>query len=90
MKYTFGAKVIIAPIRLQRLEQEKQQEKSLCYTHQANPFREMDDEMTILAEVESPKGMSNQQQQAFERAMNRSLRQLRYFIDEEFSEIKNP
>lgn len=87
MRYRFAARVIVEPVRLQRLDSEKRSEDSFSFRHHINQLREMDDEMTILAEVESPKGMDEKQKRAFERAMNRMLRHFRCYVFEEFDAI---
>ena len=89
MRYFFGARVVVEPVRAQRLEHERQAEASFSFTHHINPMRQMNDELMIRAEVESPKGMSEGQQRAFERALNRMARHLRLYIAEEFDLIEH-
>jgi len=90
MRYRFGATVVVEPVRLQRLEQERRSEDSFSFGHHAYPLRDMGDRLTISAEVESPRGMTPEQQKAFERAMNRMLRHFHSYIADEFSAIAEP
>lgn len=89
MRYFFGARVVVEPVRAQRLDREKQAEASFSYSHHINPMRQIYDELMIRAEIESPKGLSEEQQKAFDRALNRMVRHLRLYIAEEFELIEH-
>lgn len=85
--YKFCVVVVVEPVRMQRIEREKQAESQFDCHHHTDPFRRMFDAMRIEANVSAPKGMTPQQTQAFERAMNRTLRHFRHYIAEEFDAI---
>ena len=84
MKYFFGARFVVEPIRIQRLERERQAERSGSYQHHVNPMRQVYDEMSLRAEIETPCGLTDDQQKAVERALDRMLEKLRRYIAEEF------
>lgn len=88
MKYFFVARVVVEPVQIQRLERERQAEASHSFRHHINPMRQMDDEMTIRAEIDTPRGLTDEQQKAFERAMNLMLREFRSCIAAEFEDIE--
>ena len=88
MRYFFGARIVVEPIRIQRLENEKLAEAGFSFGHHAYPMRQMSDELQIRAEVESPRGLTDKQRKAFEAAMNRMLKDFRTYLAEEFALIE--
>ncbi len=90
MRYTFGATLILDPVRLRRLDREREAEEYRNqYNHHYDPFRDMGDMMSLRVEVESPRNLTDEEQIAFEKAFNRALSHFRYYVDEEFSRIKS-
>lgn len=88
MRYHFGCRIVVEPIRVQRMEAEARAEAGFSFGHHAYPMREMHDELQMRVEVESPRGLTDTQQKAFGNALNRMARTLRRFIAEEFEAIE--
>lgn len=77
MKYKFGGLLPLEPLRLMRLDKEKEQELRGCYDHHTLPesMRGMNDCAVFRSTVEVPRN-DEQVCKAFERAMNACLDRL--------------
>ena len=90
MRYFFSARIVIEPIRIQRIENETRADAGFSFGHHAYPMRRMCDELQMRSEIETPRGLTDKQQKALEVAMNRMLQDFRVYVAEEFSQIECP
>lgn len=88
MRYQFEGSFVCDPIRARRESNEKRSEDGFDFSHHIDPFRGSNDIVRIEAMVDAPGVLSESQIEAFERALNKTLKSLRRNIVEEFDALE--
>lgn len=89
MRCMFGAKIIVDPIALRMVSQKDSSGIGVPFPYPSNPLSETGNELLIRAEVESPRDLTLDEEDAFVRALNRALKRFRTYVAEEFEHIRD-
>lgn len=85
--YRFGCTLPLDGLRVARVQSEREREDVyMDYCHHRHPYREIFDCLMFDTFVSCQRELSNEEQEAFKIAMNKSLREFRYNFERALQE----